>query len=100
MYLLGDIKLEHLQNETELLFLLALMYSNSSWTHRVILIRIIEKLLSSDRCTRHCGKIRDVSRDDGKNKNKNARSDTVADFESSTVRKLWWHWRETEIRDK
>jgi hypothetical protein len=56
--------------------------------------------LSSDRCTRHCGKIRDVSRDDGKNKNKNARSDTVADFESSTVRKLWWHWRETEIRDK
>lgn len=44
MYLLGDIKLEHLQNETGLLFLLALMYSNSSWTRGVILIRIISHL--------------------------------------------------------
>lgn len=44
MYLLGDIKLEHLQNETELLFLLALMCSNSSWTRRAILLRIISHL--------------------------------------------------------
>lgn len=44
MYLLGDIKLEHLQNETGLLFLPALMYSNSSWTRGVILIRIISHL--------------------------------------------------------